>query len=785
VADAETDPGGVASVPSSSRASPVWAHLVIGTFAVLLPLLGLLGAGAWVYVQQARAEDERQTLLTARRLAATVDRELASFTGMLAALATSPVLLDGDLERLHRQASSIVPEDGVIVLRDRTGRQLINTLFPVGAPLPATRPPAVRDADDCVIRTRAVCASNLYVGTTDPQPYVLLNAPVFRNGEIAYTLNIAFRARHLAGVLAQAVPSAQWSASLFDARNIVIARSRDHDRFVGQAATSRLTSNATGLESAFRAVTLDGDPVWAAQVLLPNWGWRVAVGVPQAVLDVPLRRSALYLAAFALLAVVLSVGTAVIFGRRLARSIAALSHTATRVGRGEELAPVTTRITEVNHVSAALATASRELRRTLGERDAAQDGLQALNGQLEARIRAEVAAREEAQARVAHADRMRALGQLAGGIAHDFNNVLQATRGCAATIQKRAEDPEAVRRFSRLILDASERGSSVTRRLLTFSQQNTLKAEAVDLRALLAGLQELLSHTLGRHIAVHLVLPPDLPQVLADRGQLETVLVNLATNARDAMEGGGSLVLAAAAQAVAIGGDDGTGLEPGGYVRITVSDTGIGMDAATLARATEPFFTTKGRREGTGLGLAMARGFAEQSGGRLLIESRPGQGTAVSLWLRAVDADAVQVEGMGAMAAAAAGEAGRAERRRRVLLVEDEDIVRTVLAAQLEDEGCLVLQASGAREALGVLEGSPAVDALITDLNMPGMSGLDLIRAVRGLGHAMPAILLTGNAGDGTPLAIEGALTRNFSLLRKPVLGRELADRIASLTAEA
>jgi CheY-like chemotaxis protein len=338
-----------------------------------------------------------------------------------------------------------------------------------------------------------------------------------------------------------------------------------------------------------------------------------------------------------------------------------------------------------------------------------------------------------------------------------------------------------VRRFARLILDASERGTSVTRRLLAFSQQNALKAEAVDLRALLAGLQELLAHTLGTHIAVHVALPPDLPQVHADRGQLETVLVNLATNARDAMEGGGSLVLAAAPHTVAAGDSDRAGLKPARYVRITVSDTGVGMDAATLARATEPFFTTKGRREGTGLGLAMARGFAEQSGGRLVIESSPGRGATVALWLPAVEPEAQKT---GSIPSAKVVASSRSGRRRRVLLVEDEDIVRTVVAAQLEEEGYDVVLASGAREALGLLERSPTVDALVTDLNMPGMSGLDLIRAVRGLGHAMPAILLTGNAEDGTPLALEGALTRNFSLLRKPVLGADLADRIASMTAE-
>jgi signal transduction histidine kinase len=624
--------------------------------------------------------------------------------------------------------------------------------------------------------------SDLYVGTTDRQPYILINAPVFRDGRIDHALNIAVRATHLSTLLARTRLPPDWTGSIIDRQDRVVARSRDHERFVGQTATEPVRLNAQGEEGSFRGTTLDGTSVWAAYVRLPHWGWRAAVGVPEAVVRAPLRQSALYLGAGGVLAVALSVLMALVYGRRLARSIGALSGMAGDVGRTAGLAPVMTPVREVNRVAASLAASSTSLQRSLAERDLAQAELQRLNEGLEARIQAEVAARQEAQATALHAQRMQALGQLAGGVAHDFNNVLQAARGCAATIEKRADDPATVRRFARLFLDASERGVSVTRRLLAFAQQNDLRAEAIDLPTLFSGLQEMLSHTLGTHISVHVALPPHIPPALADKGQLETVLVNLATNARDAMPGGGSLTFSASVEAVAADRAEPGGPDPGTYVRLLVSDTGSGMDGAVLARATEPFFTTKGRGQGNGLGLAMARGFAEQSGGRLQIESEAARGTTVSIWLPlAAHAAAAPTRAMPTPAMPPAT-LDRSMLRPRVLLVEDEDIVREVLVTQLEGEGYEVLPAPHAQAALDLLAQVGRVDALVTDLNMPGMNGLDLIRTVRGQGMSMAAVLLTGNAENGTPLALEGALTQNFSLLRKPVLGSDLTDRIVAMT---
>ena len=274
-------------------------------------------------------------------------------------------------------------------------------------------------------------------------------------------------------------------------------------------------------------------------------------------------------------------------------------------------------------------------------------------------LRQETEQRLQVEAQLRHTQRLEALGQLAGGIAHDFNNVLQTVTGSAAVIETRAEDPAAVRRFARLIQECGRRGASVTGRLLAFARRSDLHAEAVDAAALFRGLQEILTYTLGRKVVIEIDAPPDLPSAMADPGQLETVLVNMATNARDAMPDGGTLRFSAAvADAV-------PGLPAGRYIGLTVTDTGSGIPPDVLGRVTEPFFTTKELGKGTGLGLAMARGFAEQSGGVLRISSEVGKGTSVTLWLPAADRVTAPPEAPAPMPPDSAG-------LRRVLLVDDD-----------------------------------------------------------------------------------------------------------------
>ncbi len=412
-----------------------------------------------------------------------------------------------------------------------------------------------------------------------------------------------------------------------------------------------------------------------------------------------------------------------------------------------------------------------------------RDELRRLNEDLGARVHAEVEAREAAQAQLDQAQRMEALGQLAGGIAHDFNNILQVVQGGAALIGRRAKDPEAVLRLVDMVRGATERGSSITRRLLAFSRRGELRAEPVDPADLLSGLREILDHTLGAGIGITVEVSPDTPLLLADKGQLETVLVNLATNARDAMPSGGRIGMSAALDQVSEGDPRGYlgELPPGPYVCLSVRDTGSGMDAATLAHAAEPFFSTKPVGKGTGLGLAMARGFAKHSGGALHIDSAVGRGTVVQIWLP------VSTRAPSMPTALAGTEtmpvSGTMRPFARILLTEDDPLVRETLIGELEAAGCWVLAAGDGPSALALLDAGATVDLLVSDLSMPGIDGVTLISEVQKRRPSLPAILLTGYATEAAGLAMSSAVDGVFSLLRKPVSGAELIERIAILLA--
>lgn len=380
------------------------------------------------------------------------------------------------------------------------------------------------------------------------------------------------------------------------------------------------------------------------------------------------------------------------------------------------------------------------------------------------------AEREAALESLAYGQRMEALGRLAGGVAHDINNVLQAVLGGARLIVKRSND-QGVHRLAQLVSEAAERGGAVTRRLLAFARRDSLEAEALAVPPLLEGVREVLAHTLGAAVQVRLRIDPGLPPVMADRAQLETVLVNLAINARDAMmPKGGALEIGAVADNIER--QHRLGLAPGRYVRLSVSDTGRGMDSETLRRATEPFFTTKEKGQGTGLGLAMAQGFCEQSGGAMEIVSVVGKGTRVTLWLPQAQAVA---------AAPRQPRPAEAERRCHVLLVDDEPEVLAVLAAGLRDRGHRVVPAGGGLEALGAITDDPTFDLLVTDLSMPGIDGLKLIEEARRLRPGLPAVLVTGFVAEAEDELEQAAEAGPMAVLRKPVTAEAISGRITAL----
>jgi signal transduction histidine kinase/CheY-like chemotaxis protein len=413
------------------------------------------------------------------------------------------------------------------------------------------------------------------------------------------------------------------------------------------------------------------------------------------------------------------------------------------------------------------------------ERKRSEVALRNWNARLETRVAEEVAAREAAQHILAHAQRMEGLGQLAGGIAHDFNNVLQAVVGGLDLIGKRADDPEAVRQLTRMAAEATERGVSITSRLLAFSRKSELIAGPVRTLGLLENLQEILESTLGTGITIRIEGTPDTPSLMVDKAQLETVLINLAINARDAMPEGGSIVLAARSESVELGTAHQAGLRPGSYVRLEVIDTGVGMNSATLARASEPFFSTKEPGQGTGLGLAMARGFAQQSGGGFVIRSTLDKGTTVTLWFP----DAMEA----AEAADNRVEQGESsiENRLCALVVDDDRMVREMLAAQLKQLGFEILEASDGLAALARLDSEERIDLLVTDYAMPGMNGLILSREARQRRTQLPVLLLTGYVETHMQANFKDIEASGIVVIRKPVLPNALGKVAVELVASA
>jgi PAS domain S-box-containing protein len=345
---------------------------------------------------------------------------------------------------------------------------------------------------------------------------------------------------------------------------------------------------------------------------------------------------------------------------------------------------------------------------------------------------------EDGRARIVQSQKMEAIGQLTGGVAHDFNNLLAVVLGNLHLALKRLPPDRKLLRLVENSIQAAERGATLTKRMLAFARQQKLETGPVDVPELVRGMAELLKGSIGSAIPVAMLFPPELPLANVDANQLELALLNLAVNARDAMPDGGTITIAAREAAVAR--DEVPGLGQGRYVCLSVTDTGGGMDEQTLARATEPFFTTKGVGKGTGLGLSMIHGFAEQSGGRLFLRSVPGRGTIAELWLPEAEAGD---PGKGTPEAALSP---AATTPLRVLVVDDDPLVLMNTAAMLEDLGHVVAEAASASQALDLLRNAEPFDLVITDQLMPGMSGTQLIAAISRGSPGLPVLLASGYA---------------------------------------
>ncbi|HEX8240685.1 MAG TPA: PAS domain-containing protein [Allosphingosinicella sp.] len=416
-------------------------------------------------------------------------------------------------------------------------------------------------------------------------------------------------------------------------------------------------------------------------------------------------------------------------------------------------------ITELKRAEAALREVNETLERRVAERtsdlSAALDRLQAEVGE---RLRAEEALRQ--------AQKMEAVGQLTGGIAHDFNNLLTPIMGGLEMIASRVDEPR-LKRIAETALESTRRGAKLTGQLLAFSRIQRISVAPVAVNGVIEGMQRLLRHTIGGAVTVETRLDPRAGHGVCDANQLENAILNLAINARDAMPDGGTLTIFT----------DRVRLEEepdhpaGEFVRVTVADTGQGMPPDVLARATEPFFSTKPLGKGTGLGLAQVYGIAQQAGGTLRLDSEVGKGTSVDILLPAVDppAPAATADPLGSTRAAEGVAAGAT-----VLVVDDDADVRAFLAESLEGFGCIVLSAASGAEGLEALRGSRP-NLVLMDYAMPGMNGADAARAAREMHAGLPIVFVTGYAESEQ---LEAALGGDVPVLRKPFTLAELAAAV-------
>jgi signal transduction histidine kinase len=375
-----------------------------------------------------------------------------------------------------------------------------------------------------------------------------------------------------------------------------------------------------------------------------------------------------------------------------------------------------------------------ELERRVAERTAA---LADANTKLEQRVEERTREREAALAQVHEMQKMESLGQLTGGLAHDFNNLLMGILGSLDYLSKKPPSDPKAQHFLNAARESAERGAALTKRLLAFARRQELRPEAVDVQRLAEGMAEMLQRSLGPTIQIDMDFDPDLALISVDPNQLELAILNLALNARDAMLDGGKLRISAQRESGATGLPS---LEDGDYVRMTVTDTGTGMDEPTLKRCSEPFFTTKEVGRGTGLGLSTVLGLAVQSGGGMRIASTLGKGTTVELWFPIArgDAHVARVEAEPASESALP--------RYHVLVVDDEPLVALLTASMLEDMGHATEVVPSGASALNVLRSDKRIDAVITDYAMPDMTGAELALQIRILRPDIPVILATGYA---------------------------------------
>lgn len=554
------------------------------------------------------------------------------------------------------------------------------------------------------------------------------------------------------------------------ARRLEIASSSLH---VDALKTRELSLHGSPVLEVATPVAVFGEPAGTLRYGLSTRRTQAALATAHQQSEATLVRTAIILGTLVLLAFGISTFVARRMSLAITRPIGALTEAARALSLGQRAVKVSANTgDEIETLAHAFNTMVRDLDTSY---EALAEQNRVIRREMEERQRAE-AERVDIEDRLIQAQKMEAFGQIAGGVAHDFNNVLAVVVGQAELTLNTLDDTtkETLEEDLNNLLEAGTRGADLTRQLLTFARKEANHPKVVSPSDVSGRLEKMLRRVIEEHVEIVIKLADNTPRVLIDPGRFEQVIMNLVVNARDAMPKGGTLTLQTRREEVSEPRALSTGeVARGTYAVISVKDTGIGMEASTLARIFEPFFTTKGVGVGTGLGLATVHGIVRDADGVIDVTSTPGQGTTFSVWLRAVQSDAEE-------SAVPSSKFKRLGRGQRVLLCEDETAVRALTTKMLALGGFDVIAASSGAAALEILSSEGAgVKMLITDVVMPGMSGPELVQKIEGRFPNLPILYVSGYTDD--LLDEHGVDGRTRRLLRKPFRAAQLIEAVAEL----
>ncbi|MDB5989368.1 MAG: response regulator [Herbaspirillum sp.] len=690
--------------------------------AVLIPAF-IVAAVSIVYLYGGEQSAFKKSMQeTARAMAFLLDKEMANREAVLHTLAASPAFNHDDLQAFEHHARALTNTwDTNIFLTDLDGQQLMNTRLPIGATL------LPRSGTLMALRKSAgpdaTVISDVYMTPVGHTYGVAVQVPIKRNGMPHYYLSSGSLVRQLQSLFSDRKLPAEWVETIIDRQGVVAARSINAEYFVGHPIAADLATRiAAQSEGLYEGNNLQGVPVTAFFSRAPLSGWTFIVSVPQALI-----RSAAINAIMLLSAIWLAFATVAGIGalyaaRRTSQPIEALRRTAAQLGRGEAVSESHSGIAEIDAVADEMRHASARLLR--GKAD------------LKEQVADAVSATARSQRALLQTQKLEALGRLTGGIAHDFNNVLQALNTGLhvvrlSVLEGRANSAlEACQR-------AVKRAAELTGQLAVFGRTQDARLEVCALDDQLKAIRPLLDSAIRSDIDLLIKFDNALWPVKIDTLQFELAILNLVINARDAMPNGGQLKITAGN--VHINGEgERAELSAGDYVKLTISDNGHGMDGEVLNKALEPFFSTKAVGKGSGMGLPQAYGFAKLAGGMLSLDSKPGAGTSVTIYM----ARSVEPLRQTPPAASAHSEAHSGA---AVLFVEDDALVREVVGPALVHAGFQVATAASGDEAYRILQSGRHFDVVFSDVVMPGtLSGIDLAELIARQFPAMRVILASG-----------------------------------------